>query len=133
MIYQYNMDFNLENYDLKQLLELFDIKGNLTEEKIKITRKKVLALHPDKTLDPSTREYYDFFLSAYNRLLDIYSYTKSMTNERNQHQENVSISDTFSNYVDKKQIKGRDFSKEFNQMFDKVHLRENDGYEEWLK
>lgn len=127
------MDFNLDNYNLKQLLELFDIHGNLTEEKIKIARKKVLALHPDKTLNPLSNTYYEFFTKAYNKLVDVYSYTRSMTTEKNQHQENIEINNTFSKYVENKKLKGNHFLNQFNEMFDKVNIKENDGYEEWLK
>jgi hypothetical protein len=127
------MDLNVDNYNLKQLLELFDINGELTHEKIKICRKKVLALHPDKTLNPLSNPYYEFFTNAYNKLVDVYSYTKSTTNEKNQHQENIEINNTFSNYVQKKNIKDKLFTEEFNKMFENVHIRENDGYEEWLK
>ncbi len=127
------MDFNLNNYNLKQLLDLFDIQGELTENKIKIARKKVLALHPDKTLDKNLIHYYEFFTSAFNKLVDIYSYTKSMTTEKNQRHENVDIQDSFSRYVEKNNIKGDKFSNEFNKMFEKVNIREDDGYEKWLK
>jgi hypothetical protein len=127
------MDFNLDNYNLKQLLELFDIKGELTQEKIKIARKKVLALHPDKTLNSSYNPYYDFFTEAYEKLLEVYSYTRSMTTEKNQHQENVDIDNTFNNYIKKRNITGNNFSDEFNKMFENVNIKENDGYEEWLK
>jgi hypothetical protein len=127
------MEFNLDNYNLIQLLELFDIKGELTENKIKLARKKVLALHPDKTLNHNSNPYYDFFTKAFNKLVDIYSYTKSITNERNQGSDDIDIRDSFSKYVEKNNIKGDKFSNEFNKMFEKVNIRENDGYEEWLK
>lgn len=127
------MDLNLDNYNLKQLLELFDIKGELTSDKMKVARKKVLALHPDKTLNPLSNPYYEFFTNAYNKLAEIYSYTRSMTNEKNQHQENIEISNTFSTYVAKNNIKDKTFMNEFNKMFENVHIKENDGYDEWLK
>ncbi len=127
------MDLNLDNYNLNQLLELFDIKGELTEEKIKVARKKVLALHPDKSRNPLSNPYYEFFTKAYNKLADVYLYTKSNTTSRNQHQENIEIKDTFHNYVKTNNIKDGRFMNEFNKMFEKVNIKENDGYDEWLK
>jgi hypothetical protein len=127
------MDLNLENYNLNKLLELFNIEGELTEIKIKVARKKVLALHPDKTRDRDTYIYYEFFTKAYNKLVDVYSYTKSLTTSQNQRQEPIEISNIFSKYAEKKQLKDDKLQKEFNKMFDEVYIKDNDGYEEWLK
>ncbi len=127
------MDLNLDNYNLNQLLELFNIEGELTEIKIKTARKKVLALHPDKTRNCDTYVYYEFFTKAYNKLVDVYSYTKSLTTTKNHRQENIEINDTFSKYAETKQLKDDKLQKEFNKMFDQVYIKDNDGYEEWLK
>jgi hypothetical protein len=55
---------------LDELLELFEIK-ELNMMSLRIAKKKVLLLHPDKN-KVDTKEYYLFFKNAYEKLEQIY-------------------------------------------------------------
>ena len=48
---------NIDNCTLDDLYELFEIM-ELNEVNLKIARKKVLLLHPDKNIGVDTSEYY---------------------------------------------------------------------------
>jgi hypothetical protein len=119
---------------LKTLLDLFDIK-ELNEKELKIAKKKVLMLHPDKN-KVDTTEYYINFKNAYEKLVQIYGYIHHELDENNFKSEDIDT--TFKNFIE---LKGytpsknhKMFLKHFNDMFENVHIKEDDeGYEEWLK
>ena len=50
-----NLDLEISNYNLKDLLKLFNISEDLKESEIKEAKRIVLRMHPDKSkLDPKT-------------------------------------------------------------------------------
>ena len=67
-----NMDLNIDNYDLNDLLQLFNINYHYTEDDLKACKKLVLKTHPDKSkLD---KKYFMFFSKAYKLLFQIYNF-----------------------------------------------------------
>jgi len=119
---------------LKELLDLFEIK-ELNEKELKIAKKKVLMLHPDKN-KVDTKEYYLNFKNAYEKLLQIYGYIHHELDENNFKSED--IDDTFKNFIETKGFtpskNHKMYLKHFNDMFDNIHIKDKDeGYEEWLK
>ena len=119
---------------LNDLLDLFEIK-ELNETSLRIAKKKVLMLHPDKN-KVDTREYYLFFKNAYETLTQIYGYIHHETNEANFKSHDIDT--TFKDFIEKKGYTPKNnpemYSKHFNQMFDNVHIKEDaDGYQDWLK
>jgi hypothetical protein len=118
---------------LKELLDLFEIK-ELNERELKIAKKKVLMLHPDKN-KVDTKEYYITFKNAYEKLVQIYGYIHHELDENNFKSED--IDDTFKNFIETKGFtptkNHKMYLKHFNEMFDNIHIKEDDGYEEWLK
>ena len=64
---------NIEQCTLEDLYELFEIM-ELNEVNLKIARKKVLLLHPDKNIGVDTGEYYEYFRNAYLKLEQIGQY-----------------------------------------------------------
>ena len=59
-------DLNLDNYNLKDLLNLFKIKINFDENDLKRAKTVALKTHPDKSgLD---KEIFDFFFKAYKMI-----------------------------------------------------------------
>ena len=58
-----NFDLDIDNYDLKDLLNLFKLNYTFGEIELKQAKKMVLKLHPDKSnLD---KEIFVFFNKAY--------------------------------------------------------------------
>ncbi len=52
------IDLDLNNYNLEDILHLFKIPTNFTEEDIKRSKKIVLMTHPDKSSLPA--DYFRF-------------------------------------------------------------------------
>ena len=75
-------DFDLENYNLEDLLNLFSITHAISKEEMQKAKQKVLKTHPDKSQLPS--EYFIFFKRAYERLHHIYVF-KNKTEKYLQH------------------------------------------------
>jgi hypothetical protein len=119
---------------LDELLELFEIKElNITS--LRIAKKKVLLLHPDKN-KVDTKEYYLFFKNAYEKLEQIYGYIHHEMDENNFKEHE--IDGTFKDFIEKKGYTPKKnpemYSKHFNEMFDNVHIKEDaDGHQDWLK
>ena len=56
-------DLTIANYDLDELLNLFNLKPDFTEKELKSAKAIVLKLHPDKSrLD---KKYFLFYSEAY--------------------------------------------------------------------
>jgi hypothetical protein len=68
------MDLNLDHYTLEDLLKLFKLPEQFTEADLKEARKRVVAVHPDKSgLD---KEYFIFFHKAYSLLSSVHSFKR---------------------------------------------------------
>ena len=124
-----NLDLNIENYNLNDLLNLFKLKNNFTEEDLKNAKKIVLKTHPDKSkLD---KKYFLFFSSAYKIVFQIYNF-KSRVDDKNT--EYYIEEDENNKLLIEKILKKDNFNEWFNKEFEKLNIKENNnGYEEWLK
>ena len=124
-----NLDLNIQNYNLNDLLNLFKLKNNFTEEDLKNAKKIVLKTHPDKSnLD---KKYFLFFSSAYKIVFQIYNF-KSRVDDKNT--EYYIEEDENNKLIIKKILKKDNFNEWFNKEFEKLNIKENNnGYEEWLK
>ena len=126
-----------ESNDLtfEDMMNLYDIKPPLTIDKLKVAKKKLLLLHPDKNKVDTTTHYMRF-RGIYEKLLKIYSYIHHETNEDNLKKE-VDIDRSFKTFIEKNNIhpvKDKEkYLKHFNEMFENIYLKEDDGHEEWLK
>ena len=121
---------------LEQLLSMFDLKIPFNESDLKIAKKKVLMLHPDKNLNtPGINEYYLKYLEAYKRVEIIYNHIKHATTE-DQLKQTHEADNSFKDYIEKNGYKDKEFLTHFNHMFVNVHIKTNDeenGYTDWLK
>jgi hypothetical protein len=130
------MDLDIEHYSLQELLKLFKLNENFTSSEFKDARRIVHALHPDKC--DKDIKYYLFFKKAYELLESVNSFKHKI-------EENVDAHLTFDEIIDgmadhdKKQIVDSlsvnpNFNKEFNSLFEKYYLKEDDtGYGDWLQ
>jgi len=132
-------DLNLDNYNLKDLLNLFKIKINFDEDDLKRAKTVALKTHPDKSgLD---KEIFDFFFKAYKMIEKIYYFKKKKMGKVYDVEyteidtDNITDGDKeLLNKLNNKSVK--DFNKWFNKMFEKVRMKEginNEGYGEWFK
>ena len=123
-----NIDLNLDNYELQDLLNLFNLSYNFDEAQLKSAKKIVLKTHPDKSNLP--KEYFLFFSKAYKIIYSIYEFrvkgkgsTEYIVNDEN-------------NEAVKKIANNKNFNKIFNKLFEKYNIKDEEsekGYGEWLK
>lgn len=126
------LDLNIDNYNLDDLLSLFKLNFDFTEEDIKQAKRVVLKTHPDKSkLD---KKYFLFFTKAYKLLYSIYQFRtqSNRSNSTNYVIENDEEKNIFIKSISKKP----NFNKAFNDFFENNYIRTDDitnGYGEWLK
>ena len=129
-----HLDLNINNYNLKDILDLFKLPSNFDESQLKMAKLTALKTHPDKSgLNP---EIFRFFLKAYNVLVKIYKFRRRSESDL----ENVSY-DKSDTYIDKNEklldkIKNKpveQFNDWFNEIFEKVNAGEEmRGHGDWL-
>ena len=129
------MDLNLDNYSLKDILNLFKLPEHFTLEPLKQARKKVVSVHPDKSgLDKS---YFLFFYNAYTLLESIHKFNqkaiKNMSAPMSFEDVLAGMEDSDKKIIADRFTKNSSFNKEFNALFETLYIREDDGHGDWLK
>lgn len=141
---EFDFDFDLENYDLKDLLNLFKLPPNFNKKDMLNAKKKVLAFHPDKSgLDS---KYFLFFSKAYKMILQIWDFkSKSEREVDNENTVYVAPGEDEDDekrillrnlFEQKKELKNvKNFNKWFNSEFEKAKIDTDDdtGYESWFR
>lgn len=133
------MDLDINNYDYDDILKLFKISKNFTEEDLKNAKKQVLASHPDKSrLDKS---YFLFFSSAYKILFNIYNFREkhsSLTNLNNYNEKYITEKDEINKELIHKITHNKssvEFNTWFNEQFESFKITneyDKNGYGDWL-
>tara|TARA_B100000575_G_C23004762_1_gene578924 strand:+ start:137 stop:1012 length:876 start_codon:yes stop_codon:yes gene_type:complete len=126
-------DLDIENYDLDDLLDLFNLKPQFTQSDLKIARRKVMETHPDKSSLPG--EYFQFFTKAYNNLESVFRFrTQGEKNLRRKRKDANEIVEDTREIADAL-TQDNNFSKKFNQLFEKNVgcSYKKGGYDEWYK
>jgi hypothetical protein len=131
-------NLNINMYSFNDILGLFDLTYNITEENMKIAKKKVLMFHPDKSKLPP--EYFLFYKKAFDILLNYYQ------NYNKQNQTNtpdaIDYQKIYKNTVNSpehkviqksiNEIKPEDFQKRFNQTFEQNMAKPTVNRNEWF-
>jgi len=135
-----DIDFNLENYDLNDILNLFSLDYYFNKEDLKKAKRIVLQTHPDKSrLD---KKYFLFFSAAYKILYQIFEfrYKSQQCVSRNRDDTSelkyTAIESSEHEHLIEKIKNKKNFNKWFNDLFEKTKIKddENDnGYGSWLK
>ncbi len=140
------MDLNIENYDLDDILKLFKMSKNFTEEDLKSAKKIVLKTHPDKSGLPP--EYFRFYSQAYKKVYFIWKFKSSTKDNNLKTYEEIASDEKIGHFSNHKKDKlsdflssnhlkdGKNFNKWFNEQFEKNKIQneeETNGYGEWLK
>lgn len=131
------IDLNIDNYEYKDILDLFGLDKNFTERDIKNVKRKVLQTHPDKSgLD---KKFFLFFTAIFKVLHSVYEF-KAKANVNLNEEIEYSVEETGENEVVvnnlREKYSTKEFNNWFNKEFDKIKL-DNDyqdsGYGDWLK
>lgn len=137
-----DLDLNIENYDLDDILNLFKITKDFSEQDLKNAKKTVLKTHPDKSgLDPV---YFRFYSQAYKKIYFIWKFKSSIKNNDEKTYDEIqeiylnnNKKDTLTTFLSTNKIeKGQDFNKWFNEQFEKHKIQsdeETNGYGDWLR
>ena len=123
-----NIDLNLENYNLKDILNLFKLPYEFTEEELKQAKKIVYQTHPDKSSLP--KEYFLFFVKAYKTVYQIFQFRKQKTKSTE-----YSVDEDREKELLLDQLKDKsNFNKWFNESFEKIKIKEDcdEGYGDWF-
>ena len=131
------MDLNIDNYEYKDILDLFGLDKNFTERDIKNVKRKVLQTHPDKSgLD---KKFFLFFTAIFKVLHSVYEF-KAKANVNLNEEIEYSVEETGENEVVvnnlREKYSTKEFNNWFNKEFDKIKLDndyEDTGYGDWLK
>jgi len=117
------IDLNINNYTLNDLLKLFKLSNNLTEEDLKNVKKQVLKTHPDKSgLDP---DIFRFFVTAYKFLCYIYSFKNKSSDMRDNYDELIdqNIDMNLLQFAATSSQNNKKFNKIFNELFDESYIK----------
>jgi hypothetical protein len=74
-----SLDLDIDNYNLPDILSLFNLPTLFNEDDLKRAKLAVLKTHPDKSRLP--KEYFLFFTKAYRIVHQIYTIRHPATNE----------------------------------------------------
>ena len=138
------LDLNIDNYELNDLLNLFQLDYDFDESGLKQAKKIVLQTHPDKCeLD---KEYFLFFSAAYKIIFSIYSFRNNRILSKKEQQR---INTDYANVINKEEDKNdgkelllqglkdkANFNKIFNELFEKYKMDDEDtktGYGEFMQ
>ena len=136
------LDLNIDNYDLDDILTLFQVNHNLTDKDMKTAKTTTLKMHPDKSgLD---KKYFLFFSQAYKLLYQLYIFqdkSRENTNSHNTDYENKNIElDKSNREILNRLNNNKEFKENFNQWFngefEKMKITDeftDGGYGDWLK
>jgi hypothetical protein len=138
-----DLDLDISNYNLQDILKLFKIPLNFTENDLKQAKSVVLKTHPDKSgLDP---DFFRFYSKAYKMLYSVWEFRK-----KGDVNAGAKKNTDYSTYGDdekrelldqmfqtNEKFKNKNhFNKWFNEQFERNKLsndREGKGYEDWLR
>jgi curved DNA-binding protein CbpA len=145
------LDLDIENYTLDDILNLFKIPKDFTEEDVAKAKKIVLKTHPDKSkLSP---DYFRFYSKAYKKLYFVWKFRSTRSNSTRTYDEIVAEYENGTETVmgeHKKTVldnffkaegeaeavadKSNKFNKWFNEQFEKHRIEEDSGgYGDWLR
>jgi len=126
-------DLNIENYNLDDILSLFHIDYNFTQEDLAAAKKRSLHTHPDKSgLD---QKYFIFFQKAYKILHKIY-YFRFRQKKKAHSRDAIEMAADQRVILERlKNKKTGEFNRWFNEMFEKVKIQDETdlGYDTWLR
>lgn len=123
-----NVDFDIDNYDLQDLLDLFRMPYPFDVDDLRNAKKMVLRTHPDKSGLP--KEYFLFFAKAFKLLHGLHN-----NSHRSQSVEYLLDDSSEEAALFKPFLESADFNAKFNELFEQHRLQQADdeGHGDWLQ
>jgi hypothetical protein len=120
------LDLDLDNYNLTDLLNLFNLPHQFDDDDLRKAKKVVMSTHPDKSNLP--KEYFLFFAKAFKLV-------HSLHTQRTKNIEYILDDETTKDDPVAKFAKRADFQEEFNRLFEanRISCQTDEGYGEWLQ
>jgi len=128
------LDLDINNYDLNDLLSLFHLDYNFTEDDLKRAKKTALMTHPDKS--QMDKKYFLFFTSAYKVIYSIYQFRTRANSQQSTEYVIEEEKDEDKEALLRDISKKKNFNKMFNKLFEQNRIQNEaseSGYGDWLK
>ena len=128
------LDLDINNYDLNDLLSLFKLEYNFTEDDLKRAKKTALMTHPDKS--KMDKKYFLFFTSAYKVIYSIYQFRTRANSQQSTEYFIEEEKDEDKEALLRDISKKKNFNKMFNKLFEQNRIQNEaseSGYGDWLK
>lgn len=139
-----DLDLDIDNYEYTDLLNLFKVGIDFVESDLKLIKKKVLMMHPDKSgLD---KRYFLFFSKAFKILCSVYEFREKANiceklDISKEGIEYLTESDESNKLILDNLKRDNNYSREkfndlFNKLFEELKVKseyEKEGYGSWLK
>jgi hypothetical protein len=134
-----DLDLDIRNYELRDILNLFNMPSAFTESHMREAKLTVMRTHPDKSgLD---KEYFLFFSKAYKILHEVYQVRAGLSRQKADSLKYDNVKEDIdarrnANSDKLKRMNADEFNRWFNQTFEqnRLHDEEQDsGYGDWLK
>ncbi len=130
-----NINLNIDEYELADLLSLFKLDFDFTENDLKQVKKMVLKTHPDKS--GMDKQYFLFFSEAYKIIYSIHQFRHKSTSGKVDNDITYQVEKDEHKEALLTKLKGKpNFNALFNELFEKYKLTEEaieSGYGDWLK
>ena len=128
------LDLDLSNYELNDILHLFQLESTtISQEDMKRAKRIVLLVHPDKSNLDS--KFFLFFQEAYGVLEQIYDFKRHKESSK-KYEEIISKKESDADQaLISKFTKQNNFNQKFNEIFEKNRIHNSNidsGYGDWL-
>jgi len=136
-----NHNLTIQSYSLDEIMGLFDLDSyDISIENLKVAKKKVLMLHPDKSkLDA---KYFLFYKKAFDIIVQFFDnqnrqnrsiQPKDVAYEPNYNDQDTNTTKQITKNV--QEMKSDNFQEKFNELFEanQMGVRPNTERNEWFK
>jgi len=137
------IDLDINNYELEDILNLFQLQTNFNEADLKRAKQMVLKIHPDKSkLSPN---YFLFYSKAYKILYSVFEFNNKSSNKTLNTDEYIPLDTSEENkklalnhfFEKNKNLKdSKKFNNWFNDQFEKnkvTSASDETGNGDWLR
>ena len=127
-----NFDLDISNYNVEDILNLFNLNYNFDKTELKKAKKIALKTHPDKS--GLNKDIFMFFTKAFKIVEQIYYFRNKKKQSTEYFTEDLEGNEELLKKFNG--MKVSDFNKVFNKMFEDVKLRDEEvdtGYGDWLR